>query len=128
MNVFEFWQIIWKLNLPLNRQVRIPFSQATGKMAFHPHDRIDRYLGRAPLIIGALGFCWLLLHAELCHCLARCAEQTVRAIKDGLPGKTRDNGACIHAVAEAYQVAIAHEAAQGAQPLILATEVPKFAR
>ena len=61
----------WRDGLSLKDQLRIPVPELARETPLHPHDRIDRHLGRAAFVIGPLGFGRFPLHAELGERLAR---------------------------------------------------------
>ena len=78
---------VWRDGLSLKDQLRIPVPELARETPFHPHDRIDRHLGRAAFVVGPLGFGRLPLHAELGERLARCADEAIRAVEDRLTGE-----------------------------------------
>ena len=77
----------WRDGLSLKDQLRIPVPELSRETSFHPHDRIDRHLGRAAFVVRPLGFGWLPRHPKLGERLPRCAKEAIRAVEDRRAGE-----------------------------------------
>src|SRR5271168_3466660 len=112
----------------LKPQLRVLIAEVPREPPLHAHGGIDRHLRRTALVVGALRIGRLPRDAELVERLPRGADEAAGGGQHRLAGETRGFRAAIDAVAEAHETALAHQAAQRAQHLVLAAEIAELAR